>query len=142
MYKALEVANYIIKSDKVNGLTPLKLQKLLYFVYGIYWTQKKERLFSENFLAWKYGPVLRSVYDSFKHFGSKALRPSVAGNSSINDSDKVFIDGIIEAFANTSASERVTLTHLTEPWDTAYKNLISDEIKPDSIHVYFDSLAT
>lgn len=50
-------------------VTPMKLQKLLYFTYREYLRKNNGHpLFSEQFEAWPYGPVLSSIYDEFKSF--------------------------------------------------------------------------
>ena len=58
-------------SDK--KLTHIKIQKILYlshmlFIgkYGI-----DSPLIKNNFLAWKYGPVAREVYEYLKRYGSR-----------------------------------------------------------------------
>ncbi|GDX36114.1 hypothetical protein LBMAG18_06250 [Alphaproteobacteria bacterium] len=53
----------------VRDLTNLKLQKLLYFAYGLHLALFDKKLFNDEFEAWQYGPVLRSVYKEFKNFG-------------------------------------------------------------------------
>ena len=69
MVPALVLANNFIveaQNGNIKNLTPMKLQKLMYFTYGRYAAQTGRQLFSENFQAWQYGPVLSSVYQEFK----------------------------------------------------------------------------
>jgi uncharacterized phage-associated protein len=64
--------NYIIKQlaeNKINDLTNLKLQKLLYLAYGFHLSLFGEKLFDEKIQAWKLGPVIPSVYSEFKDHG-------------------------------------------------------------------------
>lgn len=56
--------------DKIP-VSPMKLQKLLFFVTCLYQRNTSVRLLTESFQPWKYGPVVRSVYDEFK--GSAAV---------------------------------------------------------------------
>lgn len=74
-YTKFSCANFIV--DQLIGkchildITILKLQKLLFFAYGIHLTLYDEPLFEdEYFEAWQHGPVLRSVYKEFKNFGN------------------------------------------------------------------------
>lgn len=70
------ISNTILKrafEDDNEPVTPMKLQKLMYFVYREYLQRYGQRLFGENFQTWKYGPVLSSVYDEFKSFGSRPI---------------------------------------------------------------------
>lgn len=75
MVTAVVVANTIIlRAFQENvEISPMKLQKLIYFLYKNYLKMTNERLFSELFEAWQYGPVLISVYDEFKSFGSRPI---------------------------------------------------------------------
>lgn len=60
-------------TEKIS-ITPMKLQKLLYFTHREYLRQNDgQPLFSEQFEAWPYGPVLSSVYDEFKSFHSEPI---------------------------------------------------------------------
>lgn len=75
-YTAMDIANFIISyanNDDNNltdyALTPLKLQKILYYVSAEYFKKFGERLFSEDFQKWQYGPVVKDVYHEFKPFG-------------------------------------------------------------------------
>lgn len=67
--------NILVRSFSDGGapVTPMKLQKLLYFVACEYQKRTHTPLFSELFEVWKYGPVLRSVYDEFKSFGKDSI---------------------------------------------------------------------
>lgn len=59
-------------TQKVD-VSPMKLQKLLYFVACEYQKRTDTPLFSESFQVWKYGPVLPSVYGEFKSFGKEPI---------------------------------------------------------------------
>lgn len=54
-------------------VTPMKLQKILYFIASEYGKATSEPLFREPFEAWRYGPVLRSVYSEFSTYRSKPI---------------------------------------------------------------------
>lgn len=76
MISALNVGNNILQrgfSEDID-ITPMKLQKLIYLVYKRYYKKYSKALFSEPFEVWKYGPVVRSVYDEFKHFGANSIK--------------------------------------------------------------------
>jgi uncharacterized phage-associated protein len=57
----------------------MKLQKLAYFAHGYYLALTQKRLgqatplVDEFFEAWRWGPVLPSVYHKFKEFGSDPI---------------------------------------------------------------------
>lgn len=55
------------------SVTPMKLQKLIYFFFREYAKSTDEKLFSEQFETWQYGPVLPSIYYEFQSFGAKKI---------------------------------------------------------------------
>ena len=60
--------NYILdylESSNVS-VSNLKLQKLLYFSYGIYLQSYNTKLFENKIEAWMRGPVVEAVYKEFK----------------------------------------------------------------------------
>jgi len=76
MVNAINVGNNILfRAFNENiDVTPMKLQKLIYFTYQSYLKQTGNSLFAERFEAWKYGPVLPSIYHEFKKYGSNTIR--------------------------------------------------------------------
>ena len=67
-YDARQIANRLLDlgARSNSPLTALKLHKILYFCYGFFLIQRNEKLFHNNIEAWKYGPVVRVVWDQFK----------------------------------------------------------------------------
>src|SRR5256885_15287234 len=76
MENTFSIANYFIQRgiDSNKSVTPMKLQKLIYFAHGWYWAIKNEPLIDESVEAWKYGPVIPSVYHAFKHYGTDSIK--------------------------------------------------------------------
>lgn len=76
-YSAVHVSNNILKRafDENVAISPMALQKMLYFVASEYAKRTGGRqLLEENFRPWRYGPVVRSVYDEFRAFGGGSIR--------------------------------------------------------------------
>ena len=69
------VANNLIKRamKEHKDITPLKLQKLIYFVYKEYLQMTDKLLFTEPFETWQYGPVVPSVYYEFASFDKSPI---------------------------------------------------------------------
>lgn len=75
MNKVFDIANYIIQlANKISypglnflpdGITHLKLQKILYYAQAVFLIKKGEGAFQEKILARKYGPVVQEVYDKY-----------------------------------------------------------------------------
>lgn len=76
MVSAISVGNSILKRAFAEDIdiTPMKLQKLIYIVYKEYLKKTDKSLFSERFEVWKYGPVIRSIYDAFKYRRANAIK--------------------------------------------------------------------
>jgi uncharacterized phage-associated protein len=60
--KVAECFLYLSGQQTECDLTPLKLQKLLYYSEGLSLALRGKSLFSEPILAWRYGSVVRDVY--------------------------------------------------------------------------------
>ena len=71
--KMLITISYIF--EKAEEVTPLALQKLLYYAQAIFMVNHDEPLFEEECQAWVHGPVYEKVYNMFKRciICSKAL---------------------------------------------------------------------
>ena len=75
-YPAVAVANTLIERSKMTGvpLTPLKLQKVMYFLTSEYAKEAGgDNLMLDNFQAWAYGPVVPAIYQKFKPFRANPI---------------------------------------------------------------------
>jgi len=127
MITALTVANNIIAraSEEKIQVSPMKLQKLLYFIYKEYLKISGASLFAERFEVWKYGPVLPSVYDEFKEFGVKPInRRYTRGDGSAwmvdEGSSRWFVQAIVFVWNRYKHMSGVDLSNLTHMKDTAW----------------------
>ena len=75
LYSPSHVANFFFERGERDGIpiTPLKLNKLVYIAYGWVAGAIGQRLFDEEIEAWQHGPVIRSLYDEFKHFKNRPI---------------------------------------------------------------------
>lgn len=101
-------------------VTPMKLQKLLYFSYREFLKNTDFPLFSEQFEAWPYGPVLPSVYDEFKSFRASPITMfaknadgsvSVVSERNAHEACEA-IDAVWERYKLWSGIALSNLTHL------------------------------
>lgn len=72
MVNALELSNYILKNS-VKGLSNLELQKILYFTELAYIKKFNKHLIIDDFEAWEFGPIVRSVYYEYRHYGALSI---------------------------------------------------------------------
>lgn len=76
MRSAFEIVPYLLKQSRESAeslITPLKLQKLLYYAQAWSLVIKSETLFYEDIEAWVHGPVIPPVYRRYKQYGYKTL---------------------------------------------------------------------
>ncbi len=127
MEKPLSIANFFIKKSLESGIsvTPMKLVKLVYIAHGWHLGVTGHPLLDEEAQAWKYGPVLASVYHEFSHFGGTAVddytTDSFLGFSKSpsfpKESMNQFLDGIWDGYKQLSGVELSVLTHREDtPW--------------------------
>src|ERR1700722_8483585 len=74
-YPATVIANEFIAlaSKAGSALSPLKLQKLVYFAHGWCLALTGRPLISDRVQAWQYGPVIPSIYHEFKYVGNGSI---------------------------------------------------------------------
>lgn len=119
MITAVTVANNFIqkgKKDKID-ITPLKLQKLVYFLYKEYLKNTGKQLFSERFETWKYGPVIPSIYSEFNSYGDLPIKTFSQDSKGISyivtetGKFKEAIEHVWSLYKNYSAFDLSLLTH-------------------------------
>lgn len=130
MENAVGVANYFVKKALAEGVpvTLMKLVKLAYIAHGWYLglTTPSQPLLSEGVQAWKYGPVVPSVYDAFRINGANEITelvPTIGQDGhlsyqTINDSALApFLDTIWESYKRFDGLQLSALTHQSNtPW--------------------------
>ena len=125
------LANTILKMGRENNvdISPMKLQKLMYFVCARYAQQYNENLISESFCVWQYGPVLTSIYDEFKSFHGNPITcyakdsngKSFILNRNVLRNVYEVIDDIWTIYSERSAIALSRLTHaIGSGWSNAF----------------------
>ena len=115
---------FFLEKDKV---TPLKLQKLIYFVYKKYLQSTGSSMLTEYFEAWQYGPVLPSVYRAFKDYKHNPIEKYALINGDIYKIDsedanfKAALNFVYGAYSSYTGEELVGMTHESgTAWHLAY----------------------
>lgn len=135
--KMLQVIAYIFK--KLEEVTPLMLQKLLYFIQGIYSALYGSPIFEEDCRAWVHGPVYPEVYKLFRDFKYNPIDdPRFAllkGREDIlAEDEKHVIDLVVNTFGIYSGKVLEKITHNEDPWKDAREghgdNIPSSELLP------------
>src|SRR5437868_3452952 len=82
MYPAPLIAYAFAQKGIEEGkpVTQMKLQKMVYFANGYHMVKYNEPLIKESFEAWKFGPVVPTIYENFKLYGSHPIADTNISN--------------------------------------------------------------
>lgn len=144
----MSVAKYIL--TKVP-CTHLKLQKLVYLCYEEYLVQFKKKLFEDKIFAFKYGPVVETVYKQCKGQSKLVFEEEIDDSESLNKTKSELsvksrimfaedgvnkldiIDKTVEKYGRHTAFQLVEHTHTKgSAWDISKKGLF-EEITDETI---------
>jgi len=129
-YSASDIACFFInlankkvidEENLTEGITNLKLQKLLYFAQAAHCAIFHKPLFSEQILAWQYGPVVEEVYQEYKKYRNLPI-PKPNDEKEIDQETQFFLENIWNIFGKYSTAELVNISHSHKPWMDAYQN--------------------
>lgn len=142
MVNIFDLAKYTILRLLQNGnsITPLKLQKILYYLQAWFLVYfKEERLFDEQPEAWVNGPVYRNVYEAYRDKGlysqltladvgvAEEEVTNVLGelHQSMNLSDEkwALIEQVLTHYGSMSQDRLIFLTHSQLPWNEARRGV-------------------
>lgn len=137
--KIHDVAKYIL--SKVE-LTPLALQKSLYFIQGFSIAFNDIFMFDDIPKAWVHGPVYPQIYHDYKEFGYNPIEKNIECNVEIGDSDKSLIDNVIKYLSLYNGTILEKITHIEMPWVNARQGLnekdkSSNPMQLNDIEEYF-----
>lgn len=132
-YSPKSIANYFLELAKSNGqaLSPMKLQKLVYYAHGWYSGYTDQPLIDETVEAWQYGPVISSLYHEFKQFGSGSITSKAIDFDGIQFREvaspedptiRKFLENVWENYGKYTAITLSEFTHAANgPWDHTWK---------------------
>ena len=121
MENVLDVAKYLYDSYFQNykeTMDQMKMHKLMYFVQRESLMYNKEVLFSEEFLGWRYGPVLASVRSEYLS-GSLFLK----GKNTLSQESMELIDSVLKRYGALQSWKLSSLSHNEFSWKCARKGL-------------------
>lgn len=123
-HKMLRVIAYVFK--KLEEVTPLMLQKLLYFIQGVYLALYGKPIFVEDCRAWIHGPVYPEVYDLFRDFKYNPIDDArfallEGTEDALTDDEKKVIDLVVNTFGMYGGKVLEKITHNETPWIEARK---------------------
>lgn len=128
-----DVAKYFLIRSVEDGdlVSPLKMQKLVYYAYSWVLVKNKKKLFEENIEAWPNGPVIPSLYQQLKKYNAGPISVDYLGSETeIKDVMQKFqgdiaetLDDVYKEYMTKTAFELVVSTHAEKPWREAREGL-------------------
>lgn len=160
---AISIANYFIdKSNSIPNskyqLTLLRLVKYVYIAYGFALALIDKKIIDERFdkvEAWKYGPVIPSVYHSFKHNQNNPIKEksfvpihedmygdlSFVAPNIVDEEIKKILNIVWLRYENMSTAELIQLLHRKgTPWEYCYKQGENVEIPDPMTKLYYQKI--
>ena len=151
--KINDVIQYLLV--KCEDITPLALQKSLYYIQGFHFAFYKSFLFIDDCQAWVHGPVYKDVYLRYKDYTftpidsptteiseikssekladykhaqkSDLTRLTAELTTTLSATEKAVCDSVIENLCCYSGKELERFTHHEEPWILTRGNLKADD---------------
>lgn len=111
----------IVDRDSGSTITPLKLQKILYYAQGYHLAIFKKELFSDDFQAWAHGPANLKIYNKYKKYGHDSIDYPSETPAKINNETLEFLYDIWNTFGIYDGKYLEEMTHKEEPWISARK---------------------
>lgn len=143
--KMLRVISYVF--ERLEEVTPLMLQKLLYFIQGVSYARNGRAMFSENCQAWVHGPVYPEVYNMFRDFKYNPIEDARFAifdgtEDELTEDERRIIDLVVNTFGEYGGMVLERITHAEMPWKAARRgygdNIPSNEPIPmENIKAYY-----
>jgi len=141
------IAKYFLVKSRDDGdlVSPLKIQKLVYYAYVWFLVNKNKKLFNEKIEAWPNGPVIPSLYKQLKRYGSSPINveefTKVKDENEYNNLTNLIpknvrnlLDKVYSKYMTLTPFELVMLTHSEKPWKEARKGLLPTQKSNNEIN--------
>ena len=132
--------------SQCEDITPLALQKALYYTQGFYYAFYNTFLFSEDCEAWVHGPVYRDIYFRYRDYRFDPIEGNRQFDDSVfSSSEKAILDSVVKNICCYSGKVLERFTHSEAPWLSARgeipENTVSNKpIQKEQIGSYFSSV--
>ena len=123
-------------------ISPLKLQKLVFFTHADFLVRTGKPLIKQEFEAWDYGPVVPSLYREFKEFKDKPITSkaksfdpvsasSIISECELSSNDLQLVRTMFDFYSRLDAIHLSELSHEFEgAWRQA-RSLFSNGLNMD-----------
>lgn len=132
-YTPAALANFFLKEfGGTDGISHMKLQKLVYLSYGWWLSHYDTPLIKEAPQVWKYGPVFDSLYQSLRTKGREPIRDLIvpsffsSGPPEISSDDENTLKLLKWVWARYGELDGIALSEITHqpntPWSEVVKS--------------------
>lgn len=131
---------------RCGDITPLALQKGLYYIQGFYYAFYNEFIFSEDCEAWVHGPVYREIYNRYSNYKFNPINGDKEfDDSSFSSSEKAIVESVAKNLCCYSGKILEKFTHSELPWlitrgDLAFNVPSNKVIEKSMISKYFEDV--
>ena len=133
--------------DVYEGLTHLKIQKLLYYADGVNLVVNGKPLFKEKIYAWPHGPVVKEVYEKLSFNGRNEIKfdeNEFSKIKKINENNSIYdlLVSVYDSYAGYTAWQLREKSHIAGgPWQvTVDTKGMQKEIDLKLIKNYFEKI--
>lgn len=140
MYKALDVAAYIIETEELKDrfVNYLRLNRYLYFLQAQFLVFADKPLFSDKIEAWDCGPMIQTVNTEYRMFGNASIFKPQTSREYIRPDDRSMINQMLDTLSKYSNTALVQIILNQRPWQIANRRLSGDqEITKESLYDFF-----
>ncbi|MGL5978322.1 MAG: type II toxin-antitoxin system antitoxin SocA domain-containing protein [Erysipelotrichaceae bacterium] len=132
--------------SECEDITPLALQKALYYIQGFYYAFYNKFLFPEECQAWMHGPVYRDIYFRYRDYKFNPIECNTkVDDKNVTASERAIFESVAKHICCYSGKVLELFTHSESPWLSARGQLSeiesSDRVIPkENIGKYFESV--
>lgn len=124
MHDARAVANKLLDLARKDGnqLTVMQIIKLVYFCHAWMLALYHRPLILQPIEAWRYGPVIRDVHQSFKKYRDAPIKSNARVKSGAFEEEEEYIIGqVYQKYGYLSGIRLSQLTHAQgTPWQQVW----------------------
>lgn len=158
MHPTAAVANEFLELGESEGIpiSPMKLQKLVFFAHGWNLAIYDRPLVNEQVECWEYGPVFRTLYRLVKRYGAEAITGRIESGGreprlplDAGEETRSLIRTVWDCYKQHSAIKLSSMTHIPDsPWSRRRQQYlerglevpIGTDIPEDWIRDYYRNL--
>ena len=142
-YKALDIANMFVEFVNAipdDSIDNMKVNKLCYYSQAWCLTRLGYPLFSDDVEAWKYGPLIPSVYNAFKCCGKNPIiEPTYHFDEDKLTSEELSL--LVDVYMTYGKYTSIALSDKTHqpgtPWKTVFEEGKNNTIPNDLMVKWF-----